>query len=150
MNQKNKETIKCTFICSRDTLDGAYPPLILAINARRLDMEATVFFTFMGINVIRKGKADKCKFIPPGTIGAIPGMATLATKIMKKKIESIQIPSLSDLLEIARLEGVRFVACKMTVDMMNLKPKDFIEGVSIETAEDYLRYAKQCHINMFI
>ena len=62
---------KCTFICSRDTLDGAYPPLILAINARRLNMEATIFFTFMGINVIRKGRADKCKFIPPGVMGGL-------------------------------------------------------------------------------
>ncbi len=88
------------------TLDGAYPPLILAINARRLGMEATVF-TFMGINVIKKDGARKCKFIPPGVLGAIPGMARLATKMMQKKIEAANIPSLPELLEIAQLEGVR-------------------------------------------
>ncbi len=140
----------CTFICSRDTLDGAIPPLILAINARRLGMEATVFFTFMGINVIRKGGAKKCKFIPPGFMGAIPGMAKVATKMMKKKMDSANIPSLEELLEIAKLEGVNFVACKMTVDMMELKESDFIEGVSIQTAEDYLKLASKCNINMFI
>ena len=113
-------------------------------------MEATVFFTFMGINVIKKDGARKCKFIPPGVLGAIPGMARLATKMMQKKIEAANIPSLPELLEIAQLEGVRFVACKMTVDMMNLKKEDFIEGVAIETAEDYLKYAQNCRINMFM
>ncbi len=147
---QNRAKVACTFICSRDTLDGAYPPLILAINARRLGMEATIFFTFMGINVIRKDGARKCKFIPPGVLGAIPGMAILATKMMQKKIEAANIPSLPELLEMAQLEGVRFVACKMTVDMMNLKEEDFIEGVAIETAEDYLKYAQNCRINMFM
>jgi len=78
-----------TFICSRDTLDGVYPPLLLAINARRQGMDAAVFFTFMGLNVIRKGWTKKIKFQPPGFLGAIPGMASMATGMMKKKIESL-------------------------------------------------------------
>ncbi|SFN03392.1 DsrE/DsrF/DrsH-like family protein [Thermodesulforhabdus norvegica] len=146
----NSEKVSCTFICSRDTLDGAYPPLILAINAKRLGMDATIFFTFMGINVIRKGRAEVCKFYPPGFLGAIPGMATFATKMMKKKIDGANIPTISELLEIAQLEGVKLVACKMTVDMMELKEEDFIEGVEIQTAEDYLKHARECRINMFI
>lgn len=149
-NMVNDEKVKCTFICSRDTLDGAYPPLILAINAVRLGMEATIFYTFMGINVIRKGGADKCKFYPPGTLGAIPGMSIMATKMMQKKIEAANIPAVSELIEMAQLEGVKFVACKMTVDMMELTIDDFIDGVTIETAEEYLKYAKDCKINMFI
>ncbi|MGQ9689239.1 MAG: DsrE/DsrF/DrsH-like family protein [Desulfobaccales bacterium] len=56
---------KACFICSRDTLDGAYPALILAINAARLGMEAKVFYTFMGVNLVRKGGIEKAKFIPP-------------------------------------------------------------------------------------
>ncbi|MGC8720259.1 MAG: DsrE/DsrF/DrsH-like family protein [Thermodesulforhabdaceae bacterium] len=140
----------CTFICSRDTYDGAIPPLILSINARRLGLDATVFFTFMGVNVIRKGGAKKCKFIPPGFMGAIPGMASIATKMMKKKMDAAGIPSLEELIEMAQLEGVKFVACKMTVDMMELDEKDFIDGVTIQTAEEYLKYAMECHINMFI
>lgn len=139
----------CTFICSRGTLDGAYPSLILAINARRLGMDATVFYTFMGINVIRKGGAKKLHFIPPGTMGAIPGMSTVATKMMKKQIDGAGIPTIDELIEIAQLEGVRLVACKMTIDMMGIAPDDFIDGVEIQTAEDYLKHARNCKVNMF-
>lgn len=138
-----------TFICSRGTLDGAYPSLILAINARRMGMEATVFYTFMGIEVIRKGGAHRTQFIPPGTMGAIPGMASVATWMMRKKIDGAGIPSLEELLEVAQLEGVKLVACKMTMDMMELKKEDFIDGVEVQTAEHYLKHARNCVINMF-
>jgi peroxiredoxin family protein len=139
----------CTFICSRDTLDGAYPALILAINARRLGMEATVFYTFMGINLIRKGGLDKSRFIPPGTMGAIPGMSFVATRMMKKQIDEAGVPSLEELMEVAQFEGVKLVGCRMTADMMKLRDEDFIDGVEIQTAEDYLKHARTCKINMF-
>ncbi|GLI34133.1 DsrE/DsrF/DrsH-like family protein [Desulforhabdus amnigena] len=147
--QPAPERESCTFICSRGTLDGAYPALILAINARRLGMDATVFYTFMGIEVIRKGGAPKCKFIPQGTLGAIPGMATVATRMMKKQIEGAEIPCVEDLLEMAQAEGVKFVACKMTMDMMGMTAEELIDGVEIQTAEDYLKHARYCKINMF-
>lgn len=147
--QAEPEKESCTFICSRDTLDGAYPALILAVNARRLGMEAAVFYTFMGINVIRKGGARKCKFIPGGTMGAIPGMADVATRMMRKKIDGAGIPNLEELMEVAQLEGVRFIACKMTIEMMGLKASDFIDGVEIYNAEEYLKHARNCKINMF-
>ena len=144
------ETIeKTAFICSRDTLDGAYPSLTLGINARRLGMEAKVFFTFMGINVIRKGWLDKVKFHPPGAMGAIPGMSRMATWMMKQKMEKAHIPDLEDIQGIAQIEGVQFVACRMTVDMMELKEEGFIDGVVIWTAEDFLKYAKDCKISLF-
>jgi peroxiredoxin family protein len=138
-----------TFICSRDTLDGAYPSLILAINAGRMGIKPTIFYTFMGINVIRKGRAGKCKFVPGGTMGAIPGMSAFASWMMRKKISAAGIPTLEELIEVAQLEGVRFVACKMTVDMMGLSQNDFIDGVEIQTAENYLKHARTCKINMF-
>ena len=138
-----------TFICSRDTIDGVYPPLLLAVNARRQGMDASVFFTFMGLNVIRKGWAKKVKFIPPGFMGAIPGMATMATGMMKKKIEGAGIPDIDDMMDMAMAEGVNFIGCKMTVDMMELSPDDFIEGVEIWSAEEYMKYAKDCKMNMF-
>ena len=144
------ETVeKAAFICSRDTLDGAYPSLILGINARRLGMEAKVFFTFMGLNVIRKGWLDKVKFHPPGAMGAIPGMSRMATWMMKQKMEKAQIPDLEDVQTMAKMEGVQFIACKMTVDMMELTEDDFIDGVEIWTAEDFLKYAKDCKISLF-
>lgn len=147
--QASIEKESCTFICSRGTLDGAYPALILAINARRLGMEATVFYTFMGIEILRKGGSQKCRFVPNGTLGAIPGMAMIATKMMRKQIDEAGIPSLDDLMEMAQLEGVRFVACKMTMDMMGLNEADLIEGIEVQTAEDYLKHARGCKINMF-
>ena len=138
-----------TFICSRNTLDGAYPSLMLAINARRQGMDATIFYTFMGINVIRKDRARRSKFIPPGFMGAIPGMASVATWMMKRQIYKAGMPTVEELLEMARLEGVKFVACKLTMDMMELKRDDFIEGVEVQTAEDYMKHAKNCKLNMF-
>jgi peroxiredoxin family protein len=147
MEQVKRES--AAFITSRDTLDGAYPGLILGINSRRLGMQAKVFYTFMGINVIRKGWAEKAKFQPPGFMGAIPGMSAIATWMMKGKIEKAQIPSLPDLQEMAMLEGVEFIACKMTIDMMDLKQEDFIEGAVIQSAEDFLKYAKDCKICLY-
>ncbi len=149
MAQEKEKKETSAFITSRDTLDGAYPGLILGINARRLGMRCKVFYTFMGINVIRKGWSEKAKFYPPGLMAAIPGMSAIATWMMKGKIEKAQVPSLPDLLEMAVLEGVEFVACKMTIDMMGLKEEDFIEGVVIESAETFLKYAKDCKICLF-
>jgi peroxiredoxin family protein len=149
MNQSNAEKQTAAFITSRDTLDGAYPGLILGINARRLGMQTKVFYTFMGINVVRKGWSEKAKFYPPGLMAAIPGMSALATWMMKGKIEKASIPALPDLVEMAQLEGVEFVACRMTVDMMGLTQDDFIEGVVIEAAETFLKYAKDCKICLF-
>jgi peroxiredoxin family protein len=149
--KKSSEVQKesAAFITSRETLDGAYPGLILGINAKRMGMRAVVFYTFMGINVIRKGWADKAKFQPPGFMGAIPGMSAIATWMMKGKIEKAQVPALGDLQEMAALEGVEFIACKMTIDMMGFTKKDFIEGVQIQAAEDFLKYAKDCKICLF-
>ena len=145
----NTKREAAAFITSKDTLDGAYPGIILGINSLRLGMDATVFYTFMGINVIRKEWAEKAKFQPPGFMGALPGMSNVATWMMKGKMEKANIPSLPDLQEIASLEGVKFVACKMTVDMMELKQDDFIEGVTIMTAEDFLKYAKDCKVLLY-
>jgi peroxiredoxin family protein len=149
MNQSNKPKETAAFITSRDTLDGAYPGLVLGINAKRLGMQSKVFYTFMGINVIRKGWAEKAKFYPTGLMAAVPGMSAAATWMMKGKIEKANIPALPDLQEVAQLEGVEFIACKMTVDMMGLKQEDFIDGVVIQAAQDFLKYAKDCKICLF-
>jgi len=113
-------------------------------------MEATIFFTFMGLNAILKGRGKKIKFQMPGFVGAIPGMATVATGMMKKKIDKAGIPALEDMMDMAQAEGVKFVACKMTVDMMELSEDAFIDGVEIMTAEDYMKLAKSAKLNMFI
>ena len=140
---------RACFICSRDTLDGAYPSLILGINAARLGMETKVFYTFMGVNLVMKGGIEKAKFIPPGVMGAVPGMSSLATAMMKKKAEKAQIPSLPDLMEMAQIEGVELIACRMTIDMMEIKEENMIEDVAIWTAEEFLKYAKDAKLCLF-
>ncbi len=140
---------KAAFICVKDTLDGAYPSLVLAINAARQGMESKVFYSFMGLNMVLQGGAERAKFIPPGVMGAIPGMSTVATGMMKKKIDKANIPSLGELQEMAQLEGVELIACKMTVDMMEIDENKLIKGAIVWTAEDFIRYSKDCKICLF-
>ncbi len=143
------EKEKAAFICVKDTLDGAYPSLVLGINAARQGMETKIFYSFMGMNLVLEGGFDRAKFFPPGVMGAIPGMTSIATGIMKKKIEQANIPSLEDLQEMAQIEGVDLIACKMTVDMMDIDEKKLIKGVTVWTAEEFLIYAKECKICLF-
>ena len=143
------EKEKAGFICVKDTLDGAYPSLVLAINAARQGMESKVFYSFMGLNMVLKGGVDRAKFFPPGVMGAIPGMSTIATGMMKKKIDKANIPSLADLQEVAQIEGVELIACKMTIDMMEIDEDKLIDGVSVWTAADFIAYARECKICLF-
>jgi peroxiredoxin family protein len=145
--EKQKE--RAAFICVKDTIDGAYPSLVLGINAARQGLESKIFYSFMGMNLVLEGGVDRAKFFPPGVMGAIPGMTTIATGMMKKKIGKANIPSLGDLQEMAQLEGVELIACKMTVEMMELDENRLIEGVSVWTAEDFLKYAVDCKICLF-
>jgi peroxiredoxin family protein len=145
----DNEKEKAAFICVKDTLDGAYPSLVLGINAARQGMETKIFYSFMGMNLVLEGGFDRAKFFPPGVMGAIPGMTAIATGMMKKKIEQANIPSLADLQEMAQIEGVDLIACKMTVDIMEIDEKKLIEGVTVWTAEEFLIYAKECKICLF-
>lgn len=137
------------YICVKDTLDGAYPSLVLGINSVRQGMETKIFYSFMGLNLVVKGGAKRAKFFPPGVMGAIPGMSSVATGMMRKKIEKANIPSLAEMQEMAQLEGVELIACKMTVDMMEIDESKLIEGVKVWNAEDFLSYAKDCKICLF-
>ena len=147
--QKQSKKKHLSVVCSRDTLDGAYPSAVLAINAIRMGIDATIYYTFSGLNVIRKGFAEKLRFYPPGTMGAVPGMSHLATSIMKRKIEKAELPDLSDLLEMCQLEGVKLIGCHMAATMMELDTEDFIEGVRIANAEDFLKLALESDLCMF-
>ncbi len=140
---------KAGFICVKDTLDGAYPSLVLSINAARMNMESKLFYSFMGLNLVLKGGAARAKFFPPGLMGVIPGMTSLATGMMKKKIDKANMPSLAELQEMAQLEGVELIACKMTVDMMEIDESKLINGVVVWTAEDFMKYARECQICLF-
>lgn len=143
------EKEKAAFICVKDTIDGAYPSLVLGINAARQGMESKIFYSFMGLNMVMQGGAERAKFFPPGTMGAIPGMASIATGMMKKKIEKANIDNLEDLQLQAQMEGVELIACKMTVDMMEIEEDKLIEDVAVWTAEKFLKFAKECKLCLF-
>lgn len=142
---------KVTLICSRNTVDGAYPPLILALQAARKGADVSIFFTFMGIQVIKRGGAEKVRFFPPGPMGAVPGMSALATKMMLKMAAGrAHVPSPAELLEMCRYEGVKLWGCLMTMEMMGLTEKDMVEGVQVINAEGYMDMALESDLNLFI
>ncbi|MGO0122324.1 DsrE/DsrF/DrsH-like family protein [Desulfothermobacter acidiphilus] len=151
MAEKAGEKKKATFICARNTLEGVYPPLILALQAVRAGAETSLFFTFDGINAVRKGGIKKAKYFPPGLLGVIPGIPALATRMMVRMAEeNAGIPRPEDLLEMCQLEGVKLYACQMTVDMMKLRPEEFLPGVEIIDAPGYMKLALAADINIFV
>ncbi len=149
MDNSEKKRELAAYITSKDTIENVYPGLILAVNSVRLGMDTKIFYTFMGLNVIRKGILKNTKFYPPGLLGAIPGVSEIATKVMKTKIEKANIPNLPDLQEMAQVEGVEFVACHMTMEMFGLTSDDLIEGCTIMSAEDFIKMGKDSKILLY-
>lgn len=149
--EKKNSNKRANFICSRNTLDGVYPPLILALQAKRAGAETMIFFTFDGIDVIRKDGTKKIKYYPNGMLGALPGVPAASAKMMTRLAEErAGVPNIETLLEMCRLEGVKFHACLMTMQMMNLQPEDFIEGVEVSDAASYIKTALESDVNLFI
>jgi peroxiredoxin family protein len=151
MEKKEEKKKRVLLICPDNTLDTVYPALILSLQAARAGAESMVFFTFDGIRVILKDGIKKVKYYPKGFLGAIPGIPKLFTKMMIKLAEErAGVPSPDMLLEMCQIEGVKFYACLMTIQMMNLKKEDFIDGIEIIDAEGYMKLALDADVNMFI
>jgi len=149
---------KIAFICSKGNLDMAYPALVMGWAALGNGIDVTIFFTFWGLDMIRKDRVDHLEIPPvantsmkmsmmgiPGNIGIanwmgiIPGMTWVATKLMKKKIGEVGAPPVSEYLQMLVDGGAKLYACKMSVDMFALKKEDFIPGViDIVTAGDFM------------
>jgi len=134
-------------ICSKGSLDMAYPGLVLANAARMMGVEAKLFFTFWGIDIISKKHVNKLKVTPVGNpamhmpqlVGGLPGMTDMATMMMKKEIERIDMPPIHEFLEMVHDAGAEIYACRMAMDMMHLKEEDLIEEVdSVLGAMEFL------------
>lgn len=142
---------RLAIIAVHGTLDMAYPPLILATAALALDMEAAIFFTFYGLEILKKDNADKLKVAPignpampvpvPNIVGMLPGMTGMATGMMNGWMKKANTAKLSELLEMAVEGGVRLIACQMSMDVMGIKKEDLIDGIEIGGAATYLNYA---------
>lgn len=152
------EAKRLAIIAGHGTLDAAYPPLILATAAAAMDMEAAIFFTFYGLEILKKGKADKLQVSPianpampqpipgisvPNILGMLPGMTAVATAMMNSWMKRAKVAKVSELLELAKESGVRLIACQMTMDVMGIKKEDLIDGIEIGGAATFLQFASQ-------
>jgi peroxiredoxin family protein len=156
---REKQTAtRLAIIALHGTLDMAYPPLILATAAAAMDMEATIFFTFYGLDIIKKGRADKLKVAPianpampvpvPNIVGMLPGMTFMATSMMNNWMKKANVAKLSELLEMAQEMGVKLIACQMSMDVMGIKKEDLIDGVEIGGAATFLEFASQNAVSL--
>ncbi len=153
---------KMTIIASKGSLDMAYPPLILATTAASMDVDVTIFFTFYGLEIIKKGNADKLKVSPlgnpampmplpiPTLVSSMPGMETMATKMMKSMFNKHGVATIGQLLDLAKEAGIKLIACQMTMDVMGVKKSDIIDGVEFGGAATWLDEAADSQINLFI
>lgn len=147
------------FICSKGDLDMAYPALVMGWAALGNGIDVTIFFTFWGMDMINKERVDQLQIAPvgntamkmtmmglntgnlgiPNIMGVLPGMTAFATKLMKDKMEELEVPPVREYLQMLADAGAKLYACKLSVDMMGLKMEDFVDGVeAIVTAADFM------------
>lgn len=132
----NEEKIKkVSIIISKGSLEGIYPGLIMANGARMKGIEANLFFTFFGLDAITKKKMYNIKVATVGNpamgiptlVGALPGMSSMATNMMKKQMDELDIPPIPEFIEMISDAGGKLYACLASVDMFKLKKEDFCE-----------------------
>jgi len=137
MNEYNGEVKKMMIILSKASLENVYAAFILANGARMEGIEAEIFFTFFGLEAIQKKKLEHLHVATVGNpamhiptlLGGLPGMEALATGMMKKEMEKLDIPGVGEFLDILKASGVKLWACKLAMDMFHLKKEDMYEGV---------------------
>jgi peroxiredoxin family protein len=150
-----ERTRKLAIICSKGSLDMAYPALVLANAGRMMGIEVDLFFTFWGMDIIAKSKVDHLKVVPVGNpamhmpqmIGGFPGMTDLATSMMKKEIEKLDMPPVPEFLEMIHDAGAGIYACRMAADMMHLEEDDLVDEVDgILGAMEFLEMAEDAQL----
>jgi peroxiredoxin family protein len=164
-----------TIIATKGTLDWAYPPFILASTAAALGWDVAVFFTFYGLNLLRRdlsslkvsplgnpGMPMKMPFgpawfrdidwnIPNAVQSIVPGFESLATSLMKQTIRNKGVADVADLRAACIEGGVKLIACQMTVDLFDFQPSDFIAEVSdFCGATTFLPMAQKADVSLFI
>jgi len=128
---------KVAIVISKGSLEGIYPGLIMANGARMEGIEADVFFTFFGLDAIRTDRIDSIKVATVGNpgmhmptlLGALPGMSALATWMMKRQMEKLDIPPIREFVELVADSGANLYACKASVEMFGLTEADFVPQV---------------------
>ena len=124
---------RVSVIVSKGSLEGVYPGLIMANGARMEGIEASLFFTFFGMDAIIRKRLDHLKVATVGNpamhmptlLGALPGMSAFATAMMKKEMKRLDIPPVGEFLQMFHDAGGAIFACKASVDMFHLTKDDF-------------------------
>jgi len=155
MNEK-----KLAIIATKGTLDWAYPPFILASTASALGYDTEIFFTFYGLQLLKKdltlqvsplGNPGMPMPMPvPVIIQALPGMQSMMTMMMKQKMKSKGVASVEELRDLCVEAEVRLVACQMTVDLFEFDTKEFIDGIEYGGAATFFEFAGQSDICLYI
>ena len=135
--QERKPMEHVAIICSKGTLDMAYPGLILANAARMSGIEATLFFTFWGLDIVTKKSADSLHVSTVGNpsmgmptmLGGLPGMEAFASTMMKKEMTKLDIPPVGEMLEILGDSGAHMYGCQMAMDMFKRTKDDLVPQV---------------------
>jgi peroxiredoxin family protein len=128
---------KVSIIISKGSLEGVYPGLIMANGARAEGIEANLFFTFFGLDVVHKKRHEHIKLATVGNpglhlatwLGGLPGMSTVMTEYMERRIEKLDIPSIPEFVEMIADTGAGLYACQASVDLFGLDKDDFIDQV---------------------
>jgi peroxiredoxin family protein len=150
MDVKPEKITKVSIVVSKGSLEGIYPALIMANGARAEGMEANLFFTFFGLDAIHKARIDHIKVATVGNpamhmatlIGGLPGMSAIATHMMTKKMDALDIPPIHEFIEMIGDTGCGMYACKASVDMFGMSKDDFVEQVQdIITVGDFYTMA---------
>jgi len=155
---------KLALIATKGSLDWAYPPFILASTAAALGYETQIFFTFYGLQLLKKKLS--LEVTPLGNPGmpmpmamdkwfpvigtAIPGMQSMMTAMMKSKMKSKGVASVEDLRSMCLEADVKLIACQMTVDLFDMNPSDFIDGIDYAGAATFFEFAGESDINLFV
>jgi peroxiredoxin family protein len=154
-------TKKMAIIATKGALDMAYPPLILASTAATLGWDVQVFFTFYGLQLLRKDLsgiaisplANPAMPMPmpmPVVVSMLPGMEAMATSMMKSKMKKKGVASLTELRSVCQEADVKFIACQMTVDLFDFSKEDFIDGIDYGGAATFLKFAGETDVCLFI
>ena len=166
MSEQSLENAKSmSLIVTKGSLDWAYPPFILATTAAAMGLNVSMFFTFYGLNLLKKkldlavtplGNPGMAMPIMgghmkmPNIMPMIPGMDAMATGMMKNLIKKKGSASIEELRDLAVEADVNMVACQMTMDMFEYDLKDLIEGPDLGGAATYIEDALKADINLFI
>jgi peroxiredoxin family protein len=160
MEEKKKK--RMAIIASKGTLDMAYPPLILASTAVAMDVEVGIFFTLYGVDIVNKKKYHSLKVAPianpampspipfPNILGILPGMTAMASMMMKSMIKKINWPSIPELMDVCLESGVKMIACTPTMEMTGVKHEDLVKGVEVAGAAEFLDFALDANISLFV